>query len=78
MITDSEYKEIEPHREDIVKFRNTGQYKGGNVLFVADKLRQRYGMAPPINFGCDGCKVAAMNDLYNLMIEYEQNYTRNF
>ena len=72
MITESEYNEIKPHREAIIKFRQSGQYKGGDALFVVDKIRQRYGMAPPINYGCDGCKVAAMNDLYNLMIEYEQ------
>ena len=72
MITETEYNEIKPHREAIIDFHTNGNYKGGNALFIADKLRQKYGMAPPINFGCDGCKVSAMNDLYNLMIEYER------
>ena len=72
MINQSEYNEIKPHREDILLFNKTGQYRGGDALFIADKLRQRYGMSMPINFGCDGCKIAAMNDLYNLMVEFEQ------
>ena len=73
MITREEYLEILPHKDAILKFRQSGNYKGGDALFIADKLRQRYHIAPPINFGCDGCKVQAMNDLYNLMVEYEKN-----
>lgn len=72
MINSAEYQEILPHKEAIIKFNKTGQYSGGDALFIADKLRQRYRMGAPINYGCDGCKVAAMNDLYNLMVEYEQ------
>ena len=72
MINQFEYNEIKQHREDIISFNETGQYKGGGALFIADKLRQRYGMSAPINFGCDGCKIAAMNDLYNLMMEFER------
>ena len=72
MITESEYDTIKPHRDAIIKFNQTGQYKGGDALFIADKLRQKYGMAAPINFGCDGCKIAAMNDLYGMMIEFEK------
>ncbi|OHB92408.1 MAG: hypothetical protein A2Z57_12060 [Planctomycetes bacterium RIFCSPHIGHO2_12_39_6] len=71
MITESEYNEIKPHRDNIVLFHTNGQYKGGEALHVANKLIQRYSMGSPVNFGCDGCKIAAMNDLYNLMIEYE-------
>lgn len=77
MITEAEYNEIKPHRDAIMLFRDKGQYKGGDALYIADRLRQRYSMAPPVNFGCDGCKVAAMNDLYHLMIEYENDKSNN-
>lgn len=72
MITTIEYEEIKLHRADIIIFNKTGKYKGGNVIHVANRLRQKYAMAPPINFGCDACKSAAMNDLYNIMVEYER------
>lgn len=73
MINAGEYEEIKPHRNAILLFREKGKYSGGDALYIADKLRQRYGMAAPINYGCDGCKVNAMNDLYELMIEFEKN-----
>lgn len=73
MITAFDYEEIKPHRDAIILFNLTGQYSGGDALYIADKLRQRYGMGGPINYGCDGCRITAMNDLYNLMIEFEQH-----
>ena len=74
MITDEEYKDIEPHRKDLIIFNETGQYKGGDALRISDMLRQRYGMAAPINYSCDGCKISAMNDLYAMMMEYENTH----
>jgi len=71
MITENEYAEILPHRKMILQFNQTGQYSGGDALHIANRLRQKYGIAAPINYGCDGCKVAAMNDLYEIMKEYE-------
>ena len=67
MISLEDYKLIIPHRVVILKCRQTGCYKGGDVLILADKLRQRYGCGPPINYACNGCKIEAMNDLYHLM-----------
>ena len=71
MINELEYKEILPYREMILSFRKDGNYKG-DALHLANRLRQKYGCGPPINFSCNGCKIEAMNDLYHLMVEYEK------
>lgn len=70
MITEAEYNEILPHKADIEKFRRTGNCNG-DALPIADRIRQRMGMSP-VCYHCTSSKAEAMNDIYNLMVEYEQ------
>lgn len=72
MITEAEYNEILPHKGDIEKFRKTGNCDG-TVLPIADRIRQRLSMSGPVCYSCSGSKAEAMNDIYNLMVEYENN-----
>lgn len=71
MITESEYQQILPHREDIIKFQKTKSLTNQTILTIANVIQQRRGMGA-INFGCDGCKIQAMKDLYGMMVMYEE------
>lgn len=71
MLTETEYNEILPHKADIVKYHNTGNCTG-EVLPIADRIRQRMGMSP-VCYHCTSSKAEAMNDMYNLMVEYENS-----
>lgn len=76
MISASEYKDIEPHREDIRKFQSTKRMRNHQAVVLTDKIRQRHGMGA-INYVCEGCKIQALIEIWNMIIEYEQNFTPN-
>lgn len=72
MLTESEYQQVLPHRDDIIKFQQTKSLSNPHILNIANKIQQSKGMGA-INFGCDGCKIQAMKDIYGMMIMYEEN-----
>lgn len=71
MISEDEYYQLLPHKEDIIKFQTNKSLRNPNILTIANKIFQRHGMGS-INFGCDSCKIQAMTDIWNMMVEYEQ------
>lgn len=71
MLLEAEYNSILPHRADIVKFQQTKNLRNPDILNIANRIQQRLGMGA-INFSCSGCKIQAMNDLYGMMVMYEE------
>ncbi len=76
MISAQEYKDLEPHRDDIKKFQQTKNMRNHDAIKLTDAIRQRHGMGA-INYGCESCKIVALIDIWNMIIEYEQNFTPN-
>jgi len=72
MITEAQYNLLLPHKEDIIKFQATKRNRNHEAMIIADKIRQAHGMGA-INYACDGCKIVALNDIYNMFMEYENN-----
>ena len=69
MLSEAQYKLLEPHRADIM---SKSMNRAGSYMIVANTIKQQMGMGE-ICFACDGSKIEAMNDMYNLMVEYENN-----
>lgn len=72
MISLSEYTELLPHRSDIEKFQVTKSMRNHEAMTITDRIRQRHGLGS-INYGCDGCKIRALIDIWNMIKEYEEN-----
>lgn len=73
MLTEAEYNELLPHREDIMQFEKTQKFKG-NSLHIIDRIRQRINpLIGPICFSCSGSKANALLDAINLIKQYEEN-----
>jgi hypothetical protein len=72
MITETQYNLIKPHREDIRKFQDSKTMNNHEAMTITDKIRQQHGMGA-INYGCTACKVVALNDIWNMIVEYEAN-----
>lgn len=71
MITEAQYSLILPHKEDIIKFQKTKVNRNHDLMIITDKIRQQHRMGV-INYGCEGCKIQAINDMWNMIIEYEE------
>ena len=74
ILSDSEYEELKPFRDEIVGFESNRNYKG-NALNIINTIRQRHGYSA-LCFNCDGSKAAAMLDMAGWIISYEQNFTK--
>ena len=70
MLTESQYRELLPHRADIIKFYNTKKLRNHDLMILADKIRQNHRMGV-LCFNCDGDKIQAMTDIYNMFVNYE-------
>ena len=71
MLTEEEYNELKPHRDKILLFEQTQNYKG-DAMHIIDRIRQRlWGFK--ICFDCSGSKVSAINDAISLIKNYEEN-----
>lgn len=70
MLSPEEYEKLLPHREGIMKFKETGNYSGEGMI-VVDHIRQRMGYKP-VCYACQGDKNEAMKDAVNLIEEYER------
>ena len=68
-LTDFEYQRLLPHREKILRFKETRKYKGDEMILF-DQIRRSKGGQPTF-FDCDGCKAELLNDVSNIIIEYE-------
>lgn len=72
MITEVQYTLLLPHKADIIKFQLTRVNRNHELMIATDKIRQAHGMGA-INYGCDGCKIVALNDIYNMFMEYQNS-----
>ena len=70
MLSFEEYESLKFFRADIFNWKATGKFNG-NGMQVIDVIRQKHGYRP-MNYGCDGCKLEALTDAYNFIVEYEQ------
>lgn len=73
MLNSEEYNLLLPFKEGIFNFAKklSGSYKG-NALPIVDTILQKRGNAP-LCYSCDGNKIEAINDIYNMMVEFEAN-----
>lgn len=75
MLSDAEYESLRPHRDKIMAFATTHNYKG-DAMHIIDKIRQARGWGS-ICFECTGSKANALNDAISLIQEYEENIAKN-
>ena len=68
-LTVSEYKQLLPFKEKILRFKQSNNYSGGE-MFLFDRIKRGKGGKPTF-FDCDGCKHELLTDIYNLFVEYE-------
>lgn len=73
MLSSEEYNNLLPHREAFIKFHETGNMTDNIALTIIDSIRQRLCGSRPICWACEGDKIAAAQDGYNLIMEYESN-----
>jgi len=74
MLSSEEYEKLLPHREEIFRWKETGNYNGSGMITI-DQLRQSKGCRP-LCYSCDGNKREALNDAYLLIIEFEKEKTK--
>ena len=68
MLSEAQYNLLAPYKNDII---SRSMEKAKNYLLIANTIQQQLGMGS-ICFSCDGDKIAAMDNMYNLFKEYEQ------
>lgn len=75
MLSSEEYNVLQPYHESIKRFA-----KKESVVFEAhgsawpyiEAILKNHG-GRPIDYSCEGCKIGAINDIYNLIVEYENS-----
>jgi len=74
MLSLEEYEKLLPHREEILRWKETGNYKGSGMSLI-DRLRQSRGYRA-ICYACMGDKIEALKNVYDMILEYEKEKDR--
>jgi hypothetical protein len=74
MLSSEEYEKLLPHREEIFRWKETGNYKGSGMTLI-DRIRQGRGYRA-ICYACMGDKIEALKDVYQMIIEYEKEKSK--